>query len=363
MAGQTQTNATAVKLGAGALAANAAAAKSKTTVDDQGRLPDGIENGVARIVKAGVIAISAGKTNAGKPMFNAQAVVVRPEFHNGVKVAGRRTSFMENLFDTPGKKRATEKDHYDFLYAKLRDWGVDTATMFDPAKIKTMDDLLKKLNAVGAFFVQRKVAISFRTWKGSPTPEYPNPQVNEAWGGLAQVVDAAAAPEANVKDDSPAADDVPADDSGDVPPDDANTGDDTGDVGAELSDEDVDALVAVADGDEEGPDKDDAGVKLEDWCKARNADLEDEATRQRATNWAELVEWARSGVPADEPAVAVGTVIKYKTPSAPGKPSKSVQCEVKKLYKVKGVEVADLLNLVDKKTKYAAVPVGKLEAA
>jgi hypothetical protein len=361
MAGQTQTNATAVKLGAGALAANAAAAKSKMTVDDQGRLPGGIENGVARIVKAGVIAISAGKTNAGKPMFNAQAVVVRPEFHEGVKVAGRRTSFMENLFDTPGKKRATERDHYEFLYAKLRDWGIDTNAMF--AGVKTADDLLNKLNAIGALFVKKKVAVSFRTWKGSPTPEYPNPQVNETWGGLAQVADAAAPPEAAVKDDSPPAEDVPADDAGDVAPDEAGAGDEGGDAGAELTDEDVDALVAVADGDEEGPDKDDAGVKLEDWCKARNADLEDEATRAKATNWAELVEWARSGVPADEPAVAVGTVVKYKTPSAPGKPSKSVQCEVKKLYKVKGVEVADLLNLVDKKTKYAAVAVGKLEAA
>ncbi len=362
MAGNTQTNATAVKLGNGFLQANAGAAKSTTKVEDNGRLPAGIENGVARVVSMKIQPIAQGKQNAGKPMFVAQAVVVKPEYVDGVKVAGRRTSMMEMLFDTPGKKRATVKDHVEHVYSYLRTIGVDTNML---AAAKTEDELRKKLDAVFALLVTKKTTISFRTWKGSVQTTGPyagkEPLVNETWGGPAQVAADTTPPEANVRDDSPPAEDVPADDV----VDDTDAGDDVGTAGdGALSDEDVDALVAVADGDEEGQEKDDAGVRLEDWCKATNPALEDEGVRARATNWAELVAWARDGVPDDSPTLAVGAVVKYKVPAAgPGKPAKVVQCEVKKLYKVKGVEVADLLNLTDKKTKYNAVPADKLEAA
>lgn len=365
MPAQTQTNATAVKLGAGFLQANAAAAKSTTVLADNSRLPDGIENGVARVVSMKIMPIGAGKGNAGKPMFMAQAVVVKPEFHEGVKVAGRRTSFMEMLFDTPGKKRATVKDHVEHVYAHLRMWGVDTNML---AACKTEAELTAKLNSIFELLSsKKKITISFRTWKGQVQTTGPyagkEPMTNETWGGLAQAVPDAAPPEAAVQDDSPT-DDTPADDVvDDVPPDDGDTPD-MGDAGAELSDEDVDALVTAADDGPEGQEKDDAGVKLEDWCKATNPALEDEAVRAKATNWAELVEWARNGVPAEDEGVKVGDVRKYRTPSGgPGKPPKNVQVEVKKLYKVKGADVCDALNLTDKRTIYKVVPVEKLEAA
>lgn len=364
MAGQTQTNQTAVKLGAGFLQANAAAAKSTTKIEDNGRLPAGIENGVARLVSMKIMPIGAGKQNAGKPMFNAQAVVLKPEYVDGVKVSGRRTSMMEMLFDTPGKKRATVKDHVEHVYAYLRTLGVDTNMLLSA---KTEDELKKKLEAVFQLLVNKKTTISFRTWKGQVQTTGPyagkEPLVNETWGGLAQVVADSAPPEAAV-DDQSGGEDVPDDGAAPDPDDVGDSGDDGGEAAAAgtLTDEEVDALVVLADGTDEGQEKDDAGARLEDWSRETCPDLSDE-DRASAPDWATVVEWVRAGgKPAEEPALAVGSVVKYKTPSAPGKPSKVVQCEIKKLYRVKGAEVADLLNLTDKKTKYNAVPVEKLEA-
>lgn len=392
MAGTTQTNATAVKLGAGAVAAALAAAQKTTTVDFQSRLPAGIENGVARLLKAGVQPVKQGN-NAGKPMFHARFSVLRPEYHNGTKVSGAQESFMEMLFDTPDKKgdkaRRTVADHWNYVFEYLRTWGVNTAQAF--AGCKTDADVGVKLAAVCQALVNKKLCVQFRTWAGRkqelalvngkwvvtegdktlgsyPTEAaaraaYPyvgrEPTVNVAWGGQA-AAPPVAAPEANVADATGDAGDHPADDGGaaddgDVVVDDGSGTDDTG---SELTDEQVDELVGTADGPE-GDDKDEAGRTLAAWAAEKGVDTDQQA---KAPDWATVVAWARDGVPAaeDEP-LKVGDVVKYKAPAGPGK-TRVVECEVKKLYKDKAKnEVADLLNTTDGKTAYKGVAVDKLE--
>lgn len=393
MPANTQVNSTAVKLGQGAVAAALAAAQKTTTVDFQSRLPAGIENGVARMLKAGVQAVKNGP-HAGKPMFHARFSVLRPEYHNGQKVGGAQESFMEMLSDTPErtseKARRTAQQHWDYVFEYLRTWGVNTAQAF--GHCKTDADVLRQLDAVCSALVRDKLCVQFRTWAGRkqeleqrggkyvvlegdkaldtfPTEAAARakykyigkePLVNVVWGGKV-AAPAAVPPEANVDDATDDAGDHPADDEGGVPPETGDEGEaaDEGDDPGELTDEQVDELVATADGEEEGDDKDEAGRQLAAWAAARGVD---EATQAKADDWATVAEWARNGVPVseDEP-LKVGDVVRYKAPAGPGK-TKTVECEVKKLYKDKAKkDVADLLNTTDGKTTYKAVPADKLE--
>lgn len=156
----------------------------ETVSEDFSGLPAGIE-GVARIVEDG-LKIGQYKTGPlkGKAFFMGMASVVVPKFftnEDGVKmkVKGRFTQIgPEPLCDTLDRKgekaRRTIDDHVDWILKQLRTIGVDTSEIDDE---DSLQEVLNELN-------EDKPHITFRTWKGKATKEFPNPRVNHQWTGL-----------------------------------------------------------------------------------------------------------------------------------------------------------------------------------
>lgn len=138
------------------------------------KLPEGIENGVAQLVDAKLGVFKEGK-NKGKLFFMAAGVVLKPTSVDGVQIEGMRTQIgPEPLADTPEAtgKRKTFNDHYAWIINELAKLGVDKGSMgFDD-----LESTVQALKEASPFF-------KFRTWKGKPTKDYPDPRVNEEWNG------------------------------------------------------------------------------------------------------------------------------------------------------------------------------------
>lgn len=93
-----------------------------------GRLPAGIENGVAELVDCRVSQYKEGK-QTGEYFFLAAGVVINPDgtkspwLVNGVPVDGLRTQIMEPLCDTPErggeKARKTAQEHYEWVVNEI----------------------------------------------------------------------------------------------------------------------------------------------------------------------------------------------------------------------------------------------------
>lgn len=328
------------------------AARDTSTPDFNASLPEGIENGVAQIISCSVGEVKAGGKMAGQPYFMMRAAVRHPKTHNGMSIEGRQDGMLEMLCDTPDRQsRKTRAEHLEYVYSYLRLWGVDTSKGAGLTGEKAFQWFMSVLAALG----QAKPLVEFRTWKGQATSQYPNPRVNVSWGGLAKLA----------QDDEVPADGV-QDDSGDTPADEADTTDTSGaDEGTQGGDEaanelpdDPDELAALADPPENNAE---AAEKLADMADAAGIDNE---AQGRAPTYAVLAEWIKAGgEPQEAAALKVGDLVKYKPPAGPGKKAVVVECEVKKLYKNKaGADVADLLNNVNKRDKYPAVLLEKLEA-
>lgn len=158
---QTGKSALAAKLGARGQAAHAKGKDLDVVYDTSGRLPPGIEGGIAQLVDCKFDVIAPGKTGAGEYFFYAAGVVVSPtEFtdKNGNKhrIVGQRTSIMEVLYDTPSRSRKTVEDHYLWVLNELKKLGVDTSQT-------TVNDL----EAIAAALKKSKPYFKFRTWAGS----------------------------------------------------------------------------------------------------------------------------------------------------------------------------------------------------
>lgn len=134
-----------------------------------GSLPSGIEDGVAQIISAefGV------KDRNDKWCFKARALCKEPESHEGKKIRGKFTNFYEPLYDTPGRVAETVDDHISQVIQLFKRCGLDTED------IKTTEDV----HSLCEILVSSDTHISFRTWKGTPTSQYPEPRVNEVWVG------------------------------------------------------------------------------------------------------------------------------------------------------------------------------------
>ena len=93
-----------------------------------GRLPAGIENGVAELVDCRVSQYKEGKQQ-GEYFFLAAGVVINPDgskspwLHEGTPVDGLRTQIMEPLCDTPDrggeKARKTAQEHYEWVVNEI----------------------------------------------------------------------------------------------------------------------------------------------------------------------------------------------------------------------------------------------------
>lgn len=148
-----------------------------------GELPEGIENGIAQLVDISFKEIGEGKKNAGQLMFYAAGVVVSPEEHTVAdaagtlqtyRTAGLRTQIMEMLCETPESKgRKTFNEHFAWVMNELGKLGVSMKDM----EFDNLEATVEALRGMQPYF-------KFRTWKGKPTAEYPNPRVNHMWNGL-----------------------------------------------------------------------------------------------------------------------------------------------------------------------------------
>lgn len=153
LAGKIKTNEVEVKLPAGG-----------------GRLPPGIENGVARLVDARIGTYGDDTKMAGEPFLLMAGVVVNPDgsknpyFVPGpnntkVRVDGLRTQITEPLCDTPSRSRKTVQEHYDWCVnevAKLLDKKPGEKFWID---VDDMEGTLEALKEAAPYF-------KFRTWAG-----------------------------------------------------------------------------------------------------------------------------------------------------------------------------------------------------
>lgn len=288
-------------------------AGEKTKLEDNSRLPEGIEGGIAQLVDCKIGEFKEGKLK-GQPFFMAQGVVHAPEYHNGQKVRGKRTSVIEPMCPTP--ERATRKtfdDHYDWLMKFLRAFGVNTEKV-TPAGLEGTLELLKK----------SKPFFSFRTWKGQKQTTGPyagkEPQVNETWGERCD------APEVGGSAEAAAA--ATTDDSG---PADAADEDAAAGPAGEYSDQmDLSTLVETASNDDD-PGQADAQARLKELAMAAG---HDEATVDAADDWQAVADLA--GTPpeaaaeeaAPEPAKGEVWVAKLKDPKNPKAAARKVECTV-----------------------------------
>jgi hypothetical protein len=318
--------------------------------------PEGIENGVARVIEVKIGQYKEGQ-NKGKPFFMARASIILPVTHNGVKVQGRQFSNPpEPLCETPGATRKTIDEHVDYVMNFLRVLGVKTAG----AEVKTDADLERWILASCAALTKQKPHVLYRTWKGRKATEGPykgrEPQVRVDWlgvceapkdvGGAVQGTVDRGAPSANGAAMTAAVADAEA----------GAAAGDAADEGAGYTDAgDIDSLLELAQGD------DDAAVeaqnKLIDAAAAASGrDRDDIETIQ---TWAEIADVARGGAGAGGEGgdAAAGPVEPAKGEVYPYKPKghrAPVDCEVVTVNAAR--KTVTLLNAKDKKNKYADVP-------
>jgi hypothetical protein len=139
-----------------------------------GNFPDGIEMGVAEITSM-TIGYHEDGDHQGQPYFMMRGVARQPVEHKGIKVEGLQdTLIFESLYDTPTRKRKTVQEHMDHVVAVLQDLGLETADL-------EWEDV--ESGAVFEPLLAERPHCRFRTWKGDPTPEYPNPRVNVQYKG------------------------------------------------------------------------------------------------------------------------------------------------------------------------------------
>lgn len=315
-----------------------------------GRLPAGIENGIAQLVDIRIGLYENGALK-GQPFWMASGIVVEPKEHEGLPVAGARTSIMEPLCDTPQRQsRPTFEDHVGWVMNEMRKLGAETTEMGG-----------EDLEAVGEALKEAAPFFSFRTWKSEATPQYPNPQTQETWVRACEYEGGADADDGVVEQAPPkatapapaktATKAAPATPKAAVKPTPAPEPEPEAEA-------DLDALAEAADGGDV-----DAQTTINELAKAQGIDSDAYGT------WAEVVELLAAGGDggegndgeatdgAAEPP-KVGDVYYYKPKDKTGKPAaKSVEAEVTHLFEPK--ETCNLRNLSDK-TLYRGVPWGEL---
>jgi hypothetical protein len=335
--------------------AHAAHKGDETKVND--RLPPGIEGGVARIVQLAFGNYKSGDY-IGEPYFIRGAVAIAPETFSAVdqngkpagtfKVAGQRLQTQtEPLCDTKIKTgdRAGETISFDEHYANmlndLRKLGINTKDIREDDNIETT------FNAIFAQLLEDKVCFRFRTWKGKPTPQYPNPRTNEEWGMNcpepaeegSSVLDESSQNGAETETEPEAA----AEASGGAAPWDSDSAEDILKMGQQADDEsDVEqqavaqeALNELAAKHDINPDEIDS---WEEVAVAINAAREGGAQEEAAAEF----------VPKK------GDVYLYAVKGS----KKPVEVEVTAVFESK--RTVNLINLTDKKTKYTQVAWDKL---
>lgn len=347
MAKKTQRNSVLAKLGNPLTKAILDHKDDETVFDTGGRLPENIENGIARLTECKFDVYKKGP-NKGKPFFYAAGTVVSPEEHEGVKCKGRTTSIMEPLCDTKtmAGKVTSLADHTDKMLNHLRLLGVETSEFTEPEDLENAAEALKE---EAPFF-------RFRTWKGQPTAQFKNPRVNEVWMGATDYVEEG---ESAVEDDTDG-----GDDSDDSAEESAFDPDDMDSVAKAADDGDEDAQTIITDrlkGVKLKPDK------FKTWKLAVKAllaaeeaagedDTEDDADDEDADTDEAEAEESDDAEEEEEETPAVGDIWMFKPPGT----KKKVEVEIMSVQAK--AQTCTVKNLDDNKS-YKAVAFTALTPA
>jgi hypothetical protein len=185
MPAQVGTSSVLAKLGPALRAAHLAHKDDEMEVKAGGEIPPGVE-GIARITEVKFSNFEKGDLQ-GKPFFYMAAsavwplTAVDPDTKATVKVSGKRTSVMEAMCDTPNRaSRKTLDDHVKEVYQMMKSVGVD------PAQFGDGENIVEELEAAAVLLKENAPYIHFRTWRGKPTDQYPNPQTNHTWEGICE---------------------------------------------------------------------------------------------------------------------------------------------------------------------------------
>jgi hypothetical protein len=317
----------AAKLGAKGAKAVKTHAQDETTYSGGGDLPGGIEGGIAQLVDCKFDQYKKGDMK-GEYYFFAQASVVEPTDHEGIRVAGRYTSIMEPLCDTPTRKRATIDDHMAWILNEMRKLGADTS-----------DAGLEDLEELAASIQEAAPYVRFRTWKGEATKQYPNPRVQHSWEGVAEDYDGEGTDDVAEDDDAPEDEDVETEEA----EEEEEGGEDEVDLAAlgEAGDnDDVDAQQQLQDlAIEAGIDHEEYGT----WTELADALAEAEGGEEGEEEEEEAAEEEEEEL--DNVAPEKGEVCFYLIPKKPGQrgAAKKVEVEVTAVFASK--ETANIKDL------------------
>ena len=298
MAGQTVKSGFAAKVGAKAGAAAIKHANDAKKLPGGGELPDGIENGIARLIDCRFDVFKEGD-NKGEYFLLVAATALHPKTKKidgvEVKVEGKRFQNIEPVCDTPKSNgRKTMDEHIAWILNQFRLLGYDTrpfAKEKDPNKVAAM------LEAAAAALKAAKPTFAFRTWKGKKQTTGPykdrEPRVNVSWGDACKYN-----PESvddGVKDNSP-----PIEDHGAIVEDDPHDEPASEEVSesteVELP-EDLDELLEVANRGDESDEMKMAQIRLNE--KAIEAGIEQEAI-DATSSWDEVADLIRNAGATEE---------------------------------------------------------------
>lgn len=330
---------------------------------DFSRLPGGISGAIAQLQTATIGTYKSGEL-AGKEFVRFAGMVQEPEVATEIirvwepgptvkgtvkivstrerQIRGLMTSLMIPLCDS---RSGTADDNIKEILNEMRKLGGPEFT----ADIKRKKDLIAKLAALEEI----KPFFKFSTSDSDVSKEYPKQRVWEDWYGSVGLENYQAAPAANGVNDQTGNPASPAASSS------GSSFDEFGDL---------DSLAEKA--AEYGEDDDNPeGERLKEMALEAGLSEDDVA---EAADWAGVVakikeargEGESGEDKPEEKELKKGTVVGYKPPSKgpggkilPGK--KRVDCEITAIDKKKGT--VDLLNQVDKKTKYLKVKINELE--
>ena len=241
MAAKTMVSALGKKLGANLAKAVDAHKNDETKVSAGGDLPE-VELGVAQLVECKIGIYKEGD-NKGEFFCYMAGTVVSPkkvQLADGswASIEGLRTQFgPEPLCDTKTAKGEIRDldSHIAKVLNEFRKLGINTADI-------GADDI----EATCAALKEAMPYFKFRTWKGKPSKEYPNPRINHDWRGL---TDYTPDGDDGVQDNSASNGQVHDDSSGDDQTDQATSdvpfGDDLDDLVAEAGSDDVNTQAAA----------------------------------------------------------------------------------------------------------------------
>lgn len=250
------------------------------------RLPPGITNGVAKLIKCEFGKVAPDKQNAGEFYFRAEGMVIEPREvttpSGPVQVVGKRTSIFRMVCDTKAQngKVTTMDENVAWISNEMKKLGA-----------KSVDDL----EATAEALVEAGPYFHFSTSQSAPTPQFPNPRIWENWNGSKDLQDYVPPDEEAFEDDT-----VPGD-NGQAPsahrgkhtpfnefakPEKVKVGQAKSKKTAQPNedDEDLDALAEAATDDDEGQEARDQLIKLAGELGISEKKVE------KAQDWDEVVE-------------------------------------------------------------------------